>query len=96
MIDGIHGSQPTAMDTTCQHREDAVEADALAPVHGASITYRIAFDAQQGRKVFTLQTQPASENDLPSTVGKKAGLSLYAGIAARATRVTRWGACTAA
>lgn len=28
----------------------------MTPLHGASITYRIALGAQQGRKVFTLQT----------------------------------------
>jgi len=55
--------------------EDAFEADALTPLHSASITYRIALGPQQGRKVFTLQTLLASEDDLPSTVGKEAGFS---------------------
>jgi len=64
--------------------EDAFEADALTPLHSASITYRIALGPQQGRKVFTLQTLPACEDDLPSTVGKEAGFSLHAGVAARA------------
>jgi hypothetical protein len=64
--------------------EDAFEADGLTPLHSASITYRIALGPQQGRKVFTLQTLPASEDDLPSTVGKGAGFSLHAGLAERA------------
>ena len=55
--------------------EDAFEADALTPLHSASITYRIALGPQQGRKVFTLQTLPACADDLPSTVGKDAGFS---------------------
>ena len=59
-------------------------ADALTPLHIASITCRIALGPQQGRKVFTLQTLPASEDDLPGTVAKEAGFSLHAGVAARA------------
>jgi ribosomal protein S27E len=64
--------------------EDAFEADALTPLQSASITYRIALGPQQGRKVYTLQTLPACEDDLPGTVGKEAGFSLHAGVAARA------------
>ena len=42
--------------------------------------------AQQGRKVFTLQTLPdcRPDNGLPDTVGKVAGFSLHAGVATRA------------
>lgn len=69
--------------------EDAFEADALTPLHSASITYRIVLGPQQGRKVFTawaapVQTLPPCADDLPSTVGKEAGFSLHAGVAARA------------
>ena len=69
--------------------EDAFEADALTPLHSASITYRIALGPQQGRKVFTawaapVQTLPACDDDLTSPVGKEAGFSLHAGVAARA------------
>jgi ribosomal protein S27E len=64
--------------------EDAFESDALTPLHSASITYRIALGPQQGRKVFTLQTLPACEDDIRSTVGREAGFSLHAGVAARA------------
>jgi rRNA maturation protein Nop10 len=52
---------------------------------GSSITYRIAIAPQQGRKVFTLQTLPDCGDDpLASSVGKVAGFSLHAGVAARA------------
>ena len=58
------------------------------PMHhllGSSINYRIAIGPQQGRKVFTLQTLPDCGDDpFASTVGKVAGLSLHAGVAARA------------
>ena len=63
--------------------------------HDASNTYRIALGPQQGRKVFTLQTLPASEDDLPSTVAKEAAFSLHAGVArvrrAQTRRITRTG-----
>ncbi len=53
---------------------------------GPSITYRIAVGPQAGRKVFTLQTLPACDPQDPfgDTVGKVAGFSLHAGVAARA------------
>ena len=51
---------------------------------GSSITYRIAVGPQQGRKVFTLQTLPAYEEPCDAGVGKVAGLSLHAGVVARA------------
>ena len=52
---------------------------------GHSITYRIAVGSQAGRKVFTLQTLPACDPDDHGgdTVGKVAGFSLHAGVAAR-------------
>jgi hypothetical protein len=55
-------------------------------LRGHSITYRIAVGPQAGRKVFSLQTLPASDpqETLTDTVGKVAGFSLHAGVAARA------------
>ena len=51
----------------------------------SSITYRIAIGPQQGRKVFTLQTLlDCGDDPLESTVGRVAGFSLHAGVAARA------------
>jgi len=53
---------------------------------GSSITYRIAVGPQAGRKVFSLQTLPVSDPQeaLSDTVGKVAGFSLHAGVAAKA------------
>jgi hypothetical protein len=51
---------------------------------GSSITYRIAVGPQQGRKVFTLQTLPACDEPFDAEVGKVAGFSLHAGVAAQA------------
>lgn len=65
---------------------DAVDEDPLNQLLCHSITYRVAVGPQQGRKVFTLQTLPASDPEHPfgDTVGKVAGFSLHAGVAARA------------
>jgi hypothetical protein len=54
-------------------------------LRGHSIAYRIAVGPQAGRKVFSLQTLPTSdpEETLTDTVGKVAGFSLHAGVAAR-------------
>ncbi|EAR22694.1 putative transposase [Nitrococcus mobilis Nb-231] len=63
---------------------DALEAGPMEQLLGSSITYRIAVGPQQGRKVFTLQTLPACEEPFDAGVGKVAGFSLHAGVAARA------------
>lgn len=62
---------------------DAIDDDPMSQLCGHSITDRIALGPQQGRKVFTLQTLPAAdpEDQFGDTV---AGLSLQAGVAARA------------
>jgi len=51
---------------------------------GHSITYLIAVGPQAGRKVFTLQTLPACDEPFDDRVGKVAGFSLHAGVAAKA------------
>ncbi len=52
---------------------------------GCTVSYRIAVGPQQGRKVFTLQTLPAvEEDDRYAQVAKEAGFSLHAGVAAQA------------
>jgi hypothetical protein len=56
---------------------------------GSSITYRVAIGPQQGRKVFTLQTLPACDEPFDDGVGKVAGFSLHAGVAARADQRQR-------
>jgi len=65
---------------------DAPDDDPSHHLLGHSITYRIAVGPQQGRKVFTLQTLPDCESDIPlaSTLGVVAGFSLHAGVATKA------------
>jgi hypothetical protein len=63
---------------------DAVDDDPMTPLLGHSITCRIAVGPQAGRKVFTLQTLPASGELFDDGAGKMAGFSLHAGVAARA------------
>jgi len=62
---------------------DETDEDPLQQIHGHAITYRIAIGPHQGRKVFTLSTQPPeSEPPLGSDrVAKAAGFSLHAGVA---------------
>ena len=62
---------------------DAGEGGPLDQLLGHSITYRIAVGPHQGRKVFTLQTLPSCTEPFDAAVGKVAGFSLHAGVAAR-------------
>ncbi len=55
--------------------DDELEHGAMAQLLASSITYRIAVGPQQGRKVFTLQTLPASDQAFDDGVGKVAGFS---------------------
>lgn len=65
---------------------DAVDDDPMTLLLEHWITHRIAVGPQAGRKVFTQQTRPACEpeDQFGDTVGKVAGFSLYAGVAAKA------------
>jgi len=63
---------------------DDLEAGPMEQLLDSSITSRIAVGPQQGRKVFTLQTLPACEEPFDAGVGKVAGFSLHAGVAAGA------------
>jgi len=63
---------------------DELEAGPMAQLLGASITYRIAGGPHQGRKVFTLQTLPGCEAPFEGGAGTVDGISLHAGVAARA------------
>ena len=61
------------------------DEDPMQQVLGCSVSYRIAIGPQQGRKVFTLQTIPAwEEDDRFAQVAKESGFSLHAGVAAQA------------
>jgi len=65
---------------------EGLDADNEAPLNhllGSSVTYHIAVGPQQGCKAFTLQTLPYCEAE-NLFVGTVAGLSLHAGVAARA------------
>ena len=63
---------------------EAVDDDPMAQLQGHSITYRIAVGPHAGRKVFTVQTLPASDKTNDDRVGKMGGFSLHAGVAAGA------------
>ena len=57
---------------------------AMASIVSASISYRLAFGPNAGRKALTLQTIPAVTEDPRSLVSKQAGFSLHAGVACKA------------
>ena len=64
---------------------DAVDQSAMDDLLGHSITYRITFGHQTGRKAFALQTVPAREEDNNNPrLAKANGFSLHAGVAAQA------------
>jgi hypothetical protein len=62
------------------------EDDAMGAIVGASITYRLAFGPNAGRKALTLQTVPVrtEQRKADDLVTKQAGFSLHAGIACKA------------
>jgi len=64
---------------------DEPDEDPLQQIHGHAITYRIAIGPRQGRKVFTLSSQPPESEPPPGSdcVAKAAGFSLHAGVAAK-------------
>jgi ribosomal protein S27E len=71
-------------DNSYLNLEEGAE-DPMQQVLGCSVSYRIAIGPQQGRKIFTLQTIPAwEEDDRFAQVAKVAGFSLHAGVAAQA------------
>jgi hypothetical protein len=63
---------------------EATESGPLDQLLGHSITYRIAVGPRQGRKVFTLQTLPATDDPYGDGIGEVGGFSLHAGVAAKA------------
>jgi hypothetical protein len=62
---------------------DESEEDSMNQLQGHSITYRIAVGPHQGRKVFTLQTLPGTEEPFLDTVDAVAGFSLHASVAVK-------------
>ena len=66
---------------------DGFDDDVINEIQGSSITYRIAVGSQRGKKVFTLKTLPARDDDMDEisgqTLAKAAGFSLHAGVSAK-------------
>ena len=59
--------------------------DAMASIVGASISYRLAFGPNAGRKALTLQTIATSDNtEKNDLVSRQSGFSLHAGVACEA------------
>ena len=75
------------------------DEDSRLHLQGASVSYRIAMGPQQGQKVFTLQTLPASTEGEYGQLANTSGFSLHAGVFANAdepekldsTRLQLWG-----
>jgi hypothetical protein len=61
-----------------------IRMDSLLQLQGASVSYRIAMGPQQGQKVFTLQTLPASNEGEYGQLANTSGFSLHAGVFANA------------
>lgn len=60
------------------------DEDPMHQVLGCSVSYRIAVGPQQGRKVFTLRTiQAWEDDDRFAQVAKESGFSLHAGVGAQ-------------
>lgn len=61
------------------------EEDVMHGIIGASITYRLAFGPNSGRKALTLQTIPGSDSqpNRGGLVAKQSGFSLHAGVACK-------------
>ena len=62
------------------------DGDAMSAIVGASITYRLAFGPNAGKKALTLQTVPATHDKTTQPnelVSRQAGFSLHAGVACK-------------
>jgi|TARA_B110000503_G_scaffold110558_1_gene165447 hypothetical protein len=64
------------------------EGDAMHRIIGASITYRLAFGTNAGKKALTLQAVPTNDYRAKSSelVSKQAGFSLHAGVACKSNQ----------
>ena len=66
---------------------DGFDDDVINELQGSSITYRIAVGSQRGKKVFTLKTLPARDEEVDEingqTLAKGGGFSLHAGVSAK-------------
>jgi hypothetical protein len=68
----------------------SVEDDAMHGIISASITYRLAFGPNTGRKALTLQAVPGSDSQSKrkraELVAKQSGFSLHAGVACQSNQ----------
>jgi len=64
------------------------EDDAMNAIVGASITYRLAFGPNAGKKALTLQTVPARDKQTKphELVSRQGGFSLHAGVACKSNQ----------
>ena len=64
------------------------EEDAMLGIIGASVTYRLAFGPNAGKKALTLQAISTSDNEAKSSelVSKQSGFSLHAGMACKSNQ----------
>lgn len=69
---------------------DGFDDDVINHLQGSSITYRIAVGSQRGKKVFTLKTLPARDDEVEKinaqTVAKGGGFTLHAGVSAKSNQ----------
>ena len=72
-------------DAEAEYLDLVQDEDAMGAIVGASITYRLAFGPNAGRKALTLQTVPVrtEQRKGDDLVTKQAGFSLHAGIACK-------------
>lgn len=63
--------------------------DSLLQRQGAPVSYRIAMGHQQGQKVFTLQTLPASNEGEYGQLANTSGFSIHAGTRCEVVRQCR-------
>lgn len=72
---------------------DGFDDDVINEIQGSSITYRIAVGSQRGKKVFTLKTLPAKDDDMDEisgqTLAKAAGFSLHADVSAKSHQLDK-------
>ena len=64
------------------------DEDAMAGIVGASISYRLAFGPNAGKKTLTLQTLPSTfeSGNQNEQLSKRSGFSLHAGVACKANQ----------
>ena len=72
-------------DAESEYLDLMQDAAAIGLIVGGSITYRLAFGPNAGRKVLTLQTIPVRNevHEGDDLVGRQAGFSLHAGNACK-------------